>query len=1096
MAIKFNYIEYSPIKCWSIEKQSFYTANNSASIFWESEGVPHKCEVLSIEECVNRIQKIEVPLKFTAAYTEFKSKRPIMQLVNNDGRLATKELAGYDKWNGCVFVDLDLDKSDILKNVKSEGILDLVYEKLVEVVLYEMNSNFYYIEQSHSGGVHILFYFNVDKTEENFIKCATHVKNMLHKFCPVYIEGFDKVLSEDGVFDPVYLRPYQKIYCTGNKHYINQHCSGSVDFDELDKIEVRKKEKNNSGYYSIAGFNHTNKLYNVDYGQRLKICTAIKAVTSSKEMWLSYWEKMCEQFDLKEHNYFYYVNQFNYSTLRTDAVDISILEKYGFIIDKNKFYIHLNSSEDGNEEWLGDKIEEILNKCQVGINLLIAPTGGGKTRAWIDYNKTQLEDLLGYADKKPVLIVEPLNSIIETKYDKDEVSVVTGSKQFSVSDSSYKMYVTNFNKLLQNVNGEMTARKDLVEFFSQFSLIILDESHTLIKDAYRSTVLIPFAEALKQISNNTKVILQTATPMEETSIFDIKTTITVNKKTDKDIKYIFRVANPDKKFQIQEVTCLCDYYIKYGRKVYVYWNNAGANVLKSFRAAYSNPDRVAIFHKKASKDESMKYITKNHKLGDKYDILLSSVYFGVGNDLDDECDAAVIIIGNNTWQEDIQAIGRWRNAKKIEVCQIILPKEYEEVIESIDKYYNINLLRYDARKIINALYHDKLCRNMSLTIFKKSWQITNPEAIEPLSIMSAAETYHKAISTKLRMFKDPYYGIRVKERYDRPLVCNYEYREKVKEYIAGVKAVRDEFKRNVMLDKYTEEQIYEVINDDTKLEGWYKMWKNFCRLGFDELLKPVDGDLFYEPIPVNYIALSSNTNELELFIKYYKRFIKRECDYAELYSILWYVKQYNLVKDKYVTREAINAYLNQEISIKAKDKDYVITLDEYVRILAYTMFCHFHNNDNQYNYKLFYNHYKSFAYECKLMSNIPIQLINEFFNVRKIDNIPSITEMISSNSHNNSNAYSKAHSISKLRIADINDIKKYFTRYIEEEQDNVILFRCLKTQDKNQRPNNSRPKELIDIEYKGVKYKDVNEAVEKTGKTPQAIRKWIREHKK
>jgi hypothetical protein len=210
------------------------------------------------------------------------------------------------------------------------------------------------------------------------------------------------------------------------------------------------------------------------------------------------------------------------------------------------------------------------------------------------------------------------------------------------------------------------------------------------------------------------------------------------------------------------------------------------------------------------------------------------------------------------------------------------------------------------------------------------------------------------------------------------------------------------------------------------------------------------------------------------------------------------------VKDKYVTREAINAYLNQEISIKAKDKDYVITLDEYVRILAYTMFCHFHNNDNQYNYKLFYNNYKSFAYECKLMSNIPIQLINEFFNVRKIDNIPSITEMISSNSYNNSkahsnaysNTYSKAHSISKLRIADISDIKKYFTRYIEEEQDNVILLRCLKTQDKNQRPNNSRPKELVDIEYKGVKYKDVNEAVEKTGKTPQAIRKWIREHKK
>ena len=292
-----------------------------------------------------------------------------------------------------------------------------------------------------------------------------------------------------------------------------------------------------------------------------------------------------------------------------------------------------------------------------------------------------------------------------------------------------------------------------------------------------------------------------------------------------------------------------------------------------------------------------------------------------------------------------------------------------------------------------------------------------------------------------------------------------------------------------MLGNYTDEQIYEVTNTDTKFEGWYKTWKNFCRLGFDELLKPVDGDLFYEPIPVSYVALSSNTNELELFIKYYKRFIKRECDYAELYSILWYVKQFNLVKDKYVTKEAINKYLNQEISIKVEDKDYIITLDEYVRILAYTMFCHFHNNDNQYNYKLFYNHYKSFAYECKLMSHIPIQLINEFFNVRKIDNVVSITEMVSGRNN-------KTYNISKLRIADISDIKNYFTRYIEEEQDDVILLRCIKAQDKKQRPNNSRPKELVDIEYKGVKYKDVNEAVEKTGKTKQAICKWIKEHKK
>ena len=222
------------------------------------------------------------------------------------------------------------------------------------------------------------------------------------------------------------------------------------------------------------------------------------------------------------------------------SVDPIILEKYGFVLDKNKFYIHLKSSDEGQEEWLGDKIPEILSKCKTGINLLIAPTGVGKTRAWIDYNKAKLEDVINFnADHKSILIVEPLNSIIDTKYDKDEVFVVNKSKQFAINDNLYKMYVTNFNKFLNN--GEV--RQDLIDFFGNFEFIVIDESHIIIKDGYRSDVLIPFVDAINKISEYTKVILQTATPMEEDKIFDIATTITVDKKLDKKIKYIYRYCN-------------------------------------------------------------------------------------------------------------------------------------------------------------------------------------------------------------------------------------------------------------------------------------------------------------------------------------------------------------------------------------------------------------------------------------------------------------------------------------------------------------------------------------------------------------------------
>ena len=77
----------------------------------------------------------------------------------------------------------------------------------------------------------------------------------------------------------------------------------------------------------------------------------------------------------------------------------------------------------------------------------------------------------------------------------------------------------------------------------------------------RSDVLIPFVDAINKISKYTKVILQTATPMEEDKIFDIATTIIVDKKLDKKIKYIYRYCNEGDKFEIQQLNELCEYYL-------------------------------------------------------------------------------------------------------------------------------------------------------------------------------------------------------------------------------------------------------------------------------------------------------------------------------------------------------------------------------------------------------------------------------------------------------------------------------------------------------------------------------------------------------
>ena len=112
------------------------------------------------------------------------------------------------------------------------------------------------------------------------------------------------------------------------------------------------------------------------------------------------------------------VNQFD--TLDVTTVDVNRLSVYGFKI--SCINIHLRDNQ-----YLGDVLGNLLNMSVVGVNIWQAPTGGGKTTAWINLNKKILES--GDTTQKPIVIVEPLISIVKSKYD-DDVIDVTGNKQF------------------------------------------------------------------------------------------------------------------------------------------------------------------------------------------------------------------------------------------------------------------------------------------------------------------------------------------------------------------------------------------------------------------------------------------------------------------------------------------------------------------------------------------------------------------------------------------------------------------------------------------------------------------------------------------
>lgn len=1069
--MNFYYQSFKQKKFWSNKSHKYYTSKSISDQIWDEPNKPCKGQLLSL----NDIIKI-LPI------TDDKSKRSAIMRFETD-IFPLKEYVGYDKWNGIIFIDLDMIHSNIFCKkidavIENDKVVsfnkeknDKFYKALTEILSNLMPGNFYMIEHSSSHiGLHIMFYYDVEKNENNFRKCAEYTKEILlskiHNNEYGIIEDFDKMISEPKVIDGIYNRIYQKCYITGIDIYVNNFANGYINNSLLDKYKFEKKEVDVESNYKITvNLDHIkDNIYDVDHNKRFYIYTALKKVTKDKTECNSIWLELCKKFKLyRDYTYKTFINEFDYDSIDESAGRVEILERYGFEVKKDNIYYHLNENQ-----YLGDIRDSLLSNVTVGINFWRAPTGSGKTCFWVDYNKELLNDILNLGTRKPILIVEPLNSIINTKYDGDVVTV-TGNKQFPKIFTSYAMYITNYNKLLRkNQDGSYRLRDDIETFFRNFEYIIIDESHIIIKDSFRCEVLIPFVKSLVEVSKYCKVILQTASPMDEDHLFNITNKIEIYKKPKAEIKFITRICGEDK-FNIQDITDITKYYLSQNRKVYIYWNNASLNQLNAFKSTYDDPDKIAIYHKRNTGEESMERISKYHYLeydGEehyKYDILLSSVYFGVGNDLNDEVKAAVIIIGDNTVQEDIQAIGRWRNSTDIEVCQIIRKNEYDFIESTKDQELNRGLLLSEERQRLNKMWHDKLCKDKSVLIGNKTWQIKNKEDIDILAIMSSAETYYSAFNTKIKMLEDPYYSIRCKYDIDRPLEINTELNEQTKSYWDSVKNIRNIEKRNIIEGKVN----YDIINKDTNIEKFNRLWNSLKRYGIDKL------------ISINTICSSTNFNMLNLWVKYYRSFIGNDIDYPELYSLIWYK---NIEKSK------------ADSSIELFGKE--IKIEEYYCMLAYVLFIH-NKNLGVKDYNIKFNYFNTFKWYCKLFDKMPDVLINKFYEGNEYNNDP--TKLFFED------VEWKDDDFEKIIIKCIDDFHKQI-EHMPKEMNEVskIIKGCvfLINKKRSEGGKKSSPKKEVKItsEFKhpekynlivGQMFESCEKLAEYTKKSKQSVSKWV-----
>ena len=952
-ALKFNY--YIPKKYFDKKENIWkFTKPSSKDVM----------QIGTIED----IQKLVKP-------TFVKEECPLIQAFTCGYRM-TKSTLNFDYWNNVTFTDIDTKNYFKDKNISID--INKLHEHIHRQAILDYPNNYVCSYVTASGlGFRIIWYWDCDKSKDNFDKCAVltdeYARNIFYSFG----DAFKEMIDYDGVLDKCSKSSLQCMYLWQRplfNDYTKIPTFGEINKDDFDKA-TKTVEDVKKSYTPIAlptdpkmqaGYGYT--IHPIKYKvkrkeqQRFKDLTAIKALEPNKDKALKLWWYVCGLIDHDEKDqqalYDQLVNQFD--TLDVTVANVGRLTVYGFKI--NCINIHLSDNQ-----YLGDILDKLLEASPIGVSLWQAPTGSGKNTCWINYNNRILAT---EKDKhKPILIVEPLNSINMTKYEKDEnIEVFIKSKRFPDKIEGYKMCATNYNKLLRkDADGNWVVREDAGQFLSQFELIVIDESHILTKDNFRSDIIVKFINTTKQVSSKVKIILQTATPMAEKELFEnlVQRHFIITKKSNKTINLNFlRYDNRNGgNFSITDLILKVRKNAEQGILTYIYYNNAALNTLKKFRELYGDPDKTAIFHKENEDDISMQRIkeyhvmdSKNYKGDDmidnyKYDVLLSSVYFGVGNDLNDEQDACVIIVGNNTWQEDIQAIGRFRNSKHIDVSIILRTFEYN-VFNSTKGYMpKIEQEIEDKYRINRELFKDRTMRECSIIINKKTWHMTSDEDVRPVSVMQAYDKYCSLYEVKIKNLSDPYYGINVDPDFEQFLDAEEVDETKLEEFNDKCKSVIKQEKINMLHEIFN----FDIINKYPTL------------IDFKIFARQLNNDGIVRKFGEAFCVDAKNQKMLKCFCKHYKKLKGRALDYPELFALLFYREQDN------------TSEYQQGISYK-------LTKRKYNSIIAYMMFETLQNKnvDKLPGRMLSTSYYTDFYAECKLFEAMPDEMIDMFYSTKSV----------------------------------------------------------------------------------------------------------------
>lgn len=287
---------------------------------------------------------------------------PWLQVFNNGYRV-TNDNINWSDWNGITFSDVDSKWFyDYERQFNVQKLLDGLHNNAQN----SYSNNYYAIYITGSGkGYRILWYWDCDRTEENFLKCSLltekYTKELFYSVGRDSKNIIDYNYQGHKVLDSCSKSIKQGLYVTANKIYISEFINNDFGYCELDEIHlndvynISNVVKNNCGFNQSLSckFKYKTNINKDDikyYPHHLRRCIyeALIRLFNLKNVVDREWENICEFLpEQNGHNKKFYINEPTknrwFDRYSNDTIhSLDWLKHFGYVYNDDLEYIYAN----------------------------------------------------------------------------------------------------------------------------------------------------------------------------------------------------------------------------------------------------------------------------------------------------------------------------------------------------------------------------------------------------------------------------------------------------------------------------------------------------------------------------------------------------------------------------------------------------------------------------------------------------------------------------------------------------------------------------------------------------------------------------------